>query len=382
MQTWEEYFAALEGCLARLPAAEREETLTYYREYAQEGGLLDGEQLREHFGPPEALAARILEDRTGKRSGAQTAAAHTPAGIPLWAAVAGIVVILALAAAMLGILRPGSDTPQPVPTEAAPAAPQNTTDAPDAPDAPAPSSADASDALPQQYDGPVDPFTDVSIDVVAADIRVETGTGYGLRYDLSAGERVRKMEVSDGTLYLLSDDRDDPAQRGEVCITVPENADLGELRLSCVEGDVTVPAISCRSLTVDNTAGDALLDCRAAGDVTVDNTAGSLRFGGSCRKLEGDITMGNLECTGSAEQVTLDTVAGNVTVSGSVTGEIRADTTSGNITVTADDPSGTADGPMIRYNGQTVEGHSWSGQGSGCALTLSTLSGKIDIQTP
>ena len=50
--------------------------------------------------------------------------------------------------------------------------------------------------------------------------------------------------------------------------------------------------------------------------------------------------------------------------------------------MTADNPSGTADGPMIRYNGQTVEGHSWSGQGSGCALTLSTLSGKIDIQTP
>lgn len=382
MQTWEEYFAALAACLAQLPAAEREETLTYYREYAQEGGLLDGEQLREHFGPPEALAARILEERTGKRSGTPAAAAHAPAGLPLWAVVLGIVVILALAAAMLGILRPGSDTPQPVPTEAAPAAPQNTTVAPNAPGAPASSGSAASGVLPRQYDGPVDPFTDVCIDVVSADIRVETGSGYGLRYDLSEGESVRKMEVSDGTLYLLSDDRDDPAQRGEVCITVPEDAVLSELRLSCVEGNVTVPAIQCQTLTVDNTAGDAVLDCQASGDVTVDNTAGSLRFGGSCRTLQGDITMGNLECTGSAEQVTLDTVAGNVTVSGTVTGEIRADTTSGNIMVTADDPSGTADGPVIRYNGQAVEGHSWSSQGSGCALTLSTMSGKIDIQTP
>lgn len=379
MQTWEEYFAALAGCLAQMPAAEREETLTYYREYAQEGGLLDGEQLREHFGPPEVLAAQILEDRTGKRNGAQTAAAaHTPAGMPLWAAVLlGVVVFLALVAVLLRALHPGSDTPQPVPTEAAPAASQLAGTEPAAPGSDA-----SADTLPQSYDGPVDPFTDVCIDVVAADIQVETGTDYGLRYDLSAGETVRRMGVEGGTLYLVSDSRNDQVKGGQVWITVPEDADLGELRLSCVQGDVVVPDIICRGLTVDNTAGDAMLDCVAAEDVTADTTAGSLRFGGSCRTLRGDTTMGNLECTGTAESVSLDTIAGNVTVSGTVTAEIRAGTTSGNITVTAADPAGSADGPRIRYNGQEVDGGSWSGQGSGCALDLSTLSGDISIQTP
>ena len=68
MHTADDYFVALEEYLRQMPEAERTETITYYREYAQEGGLLDEEQLREHFGPPEALAARILEDEAGKRT--------------------------------------------------------------------------------------------------------------------------------------------------------------------------------------------------------------------------------------------------------------------------------------------------------------------------
>ena len=41
MHTADDYFVALEEYLRQMPEAERTETITYYREYAQEGGLLD-----------------------------------------------------------------------------------------------------------------------------------------------------------------------------------------------------------------------------------------------------------------------------------------------------------------------------------------------------
>ena len=122
MRTAEEYFAELARCLQSLPEAEREETLTYYREYAQEGGLLDAEQLREHFGLPSALAARILEDGAGKRptgQAAQTAqAAPQPPRQthPLVIAVGILLVVAVLASLMLGFLHAEPEAEGPLPT--------------------------------------------------------------------------------------------------------------------------------------------------------------------------------------------------------------------------------------------------------------------------
>lgn len=124
MHTAEEYFAALADCLKEMPAAEREETLTYYREYAQEGGLLDAAQLREHFGPPSALAARILEDAAGKRANAQAPAGTAAPGkrrrsqLPLVLAVLAWVLVAAsgLIVLSLGLLHDKVRVEGPMPT--------------------------------------------------------------------------------------------------------------------------------------------------------------------------------------------------------------------------------------------------------------------------
>lgn len=67
MRTFEEYFSGLAARLNRLPPEERADVIAYYKEYAQEGGLLDAAQLIEHFGPPETLAAQILAESAVKR---------------------------------------------------------------------------------------------------------------------------------------------------------------------------------------------------------------------------------------------------------------------------------------------------------------------------
>lgn len=116
MHTAEEYFAVLEEYLRQMPAEDRAETITYYREYAQEGGLLDAEQLREHFGPPEVLAARILEDG-GKRT--QNAPKGRKGDLPA-AVLAGIVLaVVALGIGAFKFLRPKTAAEPSVPTEPA-----------------------------------------------------------------------------------------------------------------------------------------------------------------------------------------------------------------------------------------------------------------------
>lgn len=391
MHTAEEYFAALEEALRQMPAAERNETLTYYREYAQEGGLLDAEQLREHFGPPEVLAAHILEDNAGKRS--QSAPGQQKRGnrrlLPVLLGI--LLVIVALRIALAAVLHPQTGVEGPMPTE--PASPSTAVSLSD--------EGQPNGGLPLQYEGEVAPFTEIAIDVVSAEIKVEIGDSYALRYDLSEQETVDRAGVEGQTLYLVSHSK--PIQNsdpwyGEICITVPAGTELGSLRFSTVSGGVTVPELSCASVQVDNVSGDSRLDCTADDNVTVDSTSGSVEFGGQCRQLSVDATSGKLTFSGKADTVLLDTTAGTLTftgtansvemdstsgsarIEGTVTERVQIDMVSGDILVNAHDPTVTAEGKRIDYNGQQVAEDSWSRQGSGCTLTLETASGSISIR--
>ena len=176
MHTADDYFAELEEYLRQMPETERAETMTYYREYAQEGGLLDEEQLREHFGPPEVLAARILEDEAGKHT--QDAPQRTEeTGVRPAAVLVGIMIaVAALGIGAFKFLRPGTVAEPAVTTESALSRDAGTAQPDDG--------ADSSDTQKagggalQSYDGTVAPFTDISVDMAAVNIRVETGDTY------------------------------------------------------------------------------------------------------------------------------------------------------------------------------------------------------------
>ena len=78
----------------------------------------------------------------------------------------------------------------------------------------------------------------------------------------------------------------------------------------------------------------------------------------------------------------MDATSGSARIEGTVTEQVRVDMVSGNIFVTAADPTVTAEGNSIQYNGQRVGVDSWSRQGSGCTLILETSSGSVSIQNP
>ena len=401
MHTADDYFVALEEYLRQMPEAERTETITYYREYAQEGGLLDEEQLREHFGPPEALAARILEDEAGKRT--QEAPKGTGrTGVRPVAVLAGIVIaIAALGIGTFKFLHPGTAADPSVPTQSAVSSDAGTAQPDDTVTSSDTQKAD--EESPQSYDGTVEPFTDISVDMVAVNIRVETGDTYALRYTLRDDEVVERAGVEGQTLYLVSHKKTNRSSNegyGEVCITVPAEACLGTMQFFIVAGGVTVPELSCDSVSVVSVSGDSTLNCMAENNVTVNSTSGDVEFGGQCQQLSvnstsGDLTFtgkadevvqnstsGELDFTGTAGSIEVNSTSGSVHIQGTVTEQVRTDMVSGDILVVAADPTVTAEGDSIEYNGQRMSEDSWSRQGSGCTLTLETTSGSISINTP
>lgn len=115
MKTFEGYFSELETHLKCLSLEERTDVLTYYKEYAQDGGFLDGEQLAAHFGSPRSLASQILAESAVKRvdngkNGFGTAAIalaaifSLPVTIPVALAAACVLFVLFLMLlAILGI---------------------------------------------------------------------------------------------------------------------------------------------------------------------------------------------------------------------------------------------------------------------------------------
>ncbi len=401
MHTVEEYFAALEEHLKQLSAEERAEIITYYREYAQEGGLLDAEQLEEHFGPPEALAARILQDNADKRAQTTQKDAGEDGVRPGMVLFGIVIAVAALGIGLYNLLRPGTAAEPSVPTETVLAS-NAATARPDITALPS-DTGEGDGELPLSYDGEVSPFTDISIDVVAAKIEVEIGDTYGLRYTLHEEEVVEQAGVEDGTLYLVSHNKPDQHSTdgfSDVCITVPADAELGTLEFSTIGGGVTVPELPCDSVSVTNTAGNTVLDCTVQGDVTVDSTAGKVEFGGQCRQMKVNTSAGGLTFSGQADTVSLDTIAGKLDftgtanslamnstsgsarIEGTVTEQVQVDMISGSISVVAADPTVEAEGSTIAYNGQRMSGDSWSRQGNGCDLSLKTSFGSISVQEP
>lgn len=105
------------------------------------------------------------------------------------AVLAGIVLaVVALGIGAFKFLRPKTAAEPSVPTEPALSSDAGT-DQPD--DTVTPSDTEKADGeLPQNYDGTVQPFTDISVDVVSARGRVEIGDTDALRYTLLDDEVV------------------------------------------------------------------------------------------------------------------------------------------------------------------------------------------------
>ena len=244
-------------------------------------------------------------------------------------------------------------------------------------------------------------FTDVRVDAVTTDVSFRYGSGYALHYELPAGELLEQAEVQDGTLLFRTESEPDSSlpHHGQLVITLPEDTELGEIRVDTSFGGLTFDG-RADSLVYDTSSGDAEIGGVLAGGAEVYTSFGSLTFDGQANSLVYDTSSGDAEIggvladslevytsfgslrfTGQAASLDFESSKGGAQVTGKITDTLRMDTTTGPLTAALPDPTLMAEtGGKLTVDGVEQAG-SFSRQGSGCSARITSTRGDITITT-
>ena len=244
-------------------------------------------------------------------------------------------------------------------------------------------------------------FTDVRVDAVTTDVSFRYGSGYALHYELPEGELLEQAEVQDGTLLFRTESEPDSSLQynGQLVITLPEDTELGEIRVDTSFGSLTFDG-RADSLVYDTSSGNAEIGGVLAGGAEVYTSFGSLTFDGRANSLkydtssgdaeiggvladslEVDTSFGSLRLTGQAASLDFESSKGGAQVTGKITDTLRMNTTTGPLTATLPDPALHAEtGGKLTVDGVEQAG-SFSRQGSGCSARITSSRGDITITT-
>lgn len=244
-------------------------------------------------------------------------------------------------------------------------------------------------------------FTDVRVDAVTTDVSFRYGSGYALHYELPAGELLEQAEVQDGTLLFRTESEPDSSlpHHGQLVITLPEDTELGEIRVDTSFGGLTFDG-RADSLVYDTSSGDAEIGGVLAGGAEVYTSFGGLTFDGQANSLvydtssgdaeiggvlagglEVDTSFGSLRFTGQAASLDFESSKGGAQVTGKITDTLQMNTTTGPLTAALPDPALHAEtGGKLTVDGVEQAG-SFSRQGSGCSARITSSRGDITITT-
>ena len=207
-------------------------------------------------------------------------------------------------------------------------------------------------------------FTNVRVDAVTTDVSFRYGSGYALHYELPEGELLEQAEVQDGTLLFCTESEPDSSlpHHGQLVITLPEDTELGEIRVYTSFGSLTFDG-QANSLVYDTSSGDAEIGGVLADSLKVYTSFGSLRF------------------TGQVASLNFESSKGGAQVTGKITDTLRMDTTTGPLTAALPDPTLMAEtGGKLTVDGVEQAGR-FSRQGGGCSARITSSRGDITITT-
>ena len=244
-------------------------------------------------------------------------------------------------------------------------------------------------------------FTNVRVDAVTTDVSFRYGSGYALHYELPEGELLEQAEVQDGTLLFCTESEPDSSlpHHGQLVITLPEDTELGEIRVYTSFGSLTFDG-QANSLVYDTSSGDAEIGGVLAGSAEVYTSFGSLTFDGQANSLVYDTSSGDAEIggvladslkvytsfgslrfTGQAASLNFESSKGGAQVTGKITDTLRMDTTTGPLTAALPDPTLMAEtGGKLTVDGVEQAG-CFSRQGGGCSARITSSRGDITVTT-
>ena len=164
-----------------------------------------------------------------------------------------------------------------------------------------------------------DYFTELNINLDAADIKIEYGEKARVEYRL-AESAVPDVFVESGTLHIKKKDNKGwgmiPFGIGDsyILVVIPEGLVLDDLTINHDAGDLDIISIETDDLNIDVDAGDIEIK------------------GVTAEEAEFDVDAGNIELAGCKfDELTVDVDAGNVNLTGCTVEKISADIDAGNI---------------------------------------------------
>ena len=105
----------------------------------------------------------------------------------------------------------------------------------------------------------LDSFSNINADMSVCDITIKTGETYAVSYKASE-KMVPNFQVKDDTLQISQPEGSDVFHIGNqgcsLILTVPEDANLKDLKLTCDVGDISLNQLNISALTLDADVGD------------------------------------------------------------------------------------------------------------------------------
>lgn len=257
--------------------------------------------------------------------------------------------------------------------------PSSQATAPQADPAPAPGTQSATLAL--------ESFSNIEVDVLAAELRLVPGEDWSISYNLSDKEPVEQVGVVGSTLYLET--RFDPLKRPDlskdwyVTITVPEGTVLGDVELDAISGGVTVEDLTCGDVSLSATAGPITVKNLSAREVEAETVAGDLTItASSADKLDAESASGNLTLEGSFGELETNNVSGSTAVTAALTISGELESVSGGIGLSLSTPAAIQASSVGSITLNDTKATGSLNTTGGVPVEVKSVSGQIAIQAP
>ena len=230
-------------------------------------------------------------------------------------------------------------------------------------------------------------FSNIEVDVLAADIRLVPGETWSLSYALSEKEPVEQVGVVGDTLYLET--RFDLLKRPElvdgwhVTITVPEDAQLLEIDLETVAGSIEADGFTCTEGSFATTAGPITLTDLTARELDAETVAGDLTItNSSADQVDVESTSGSLTVEGRFGSLETDAISGSTAVTAALSLSAELESVSGGIGLSLTNPAAltASSAGGVTLNGEKVRGTLTTTGGT--PVEVKSVSGQIAITAP
>lgn len=230
----------------------------------------------------------------------------------------------------------------------------------------------------------LDPFTDINIEVMSADIYLIYGDEYSLEYNIHDREKIKTFDVSNGVLNFDTTFKlDFKVDYGDwyVKVTIPKASEIADLNLTTVAGDIVIEDAVLENAKLNSTSGEVRVANSKIDMVEIKTVSSEISIKDSeITTVKAKNKADDIILTGTFGDVDISSISGNLKVDGTISDSAKIETTSGNIDIISTQLIETLAESLgkIEYNNKN-QGYKFNNSQGNDKFHLKSVSGRIQI---